>query len=504
MKLKKIHMFEDIAAIRKKNPKKKICLSFGTFDHIDFSTFNHLQSAKKQCDLLVILVSTNTTHLQQKSTHKNIQKKAHVLAELGFVDHVVIYPFEDAVKAIKILKPQILVRHSSYRDPHSDFKGYLKAEEEALRECHGKIIYTEDPFLESSNDNLLNWHSTQIQAIKKAKQELKQYPLESFFEKLSKTRVLVVGEPIVDTYIFCETEGISSKSPSISVRYRSEENYPGGSIAIARHLSALGCQVTLYIPYGGESYFKQLLHNTVSPNINIETYLVPNTATPRKTRYLVSLKNQRIFEMTHLEDNLWKHHSPKNFIEKMQKLNDQHEVVLFSDFGHGLFEGDVLKAANKLKNFKGLNVQTNSSNYGYNPFTKHQNSHYLSLDERECRIATHDRLTPICDLAEMSTLKLIHSEAAITLGSTGSAYFDKKKIKYFCPGFFKEVIDTVGAGDAYFALTTLLFYHKAPSFLIPYLGNCFAGLKTRILGNKEPVTQESFRKFINYLSRSVS
>ncbi len=501
---RKIYAFEDIARIRAAHPKKKICLSFGTFDHIDFSTFNHLQTAKKQCDLLVILVSNMETRtLSPKSSLQQIQKKAHMLSELGFVDAVILYPFEDAVKAIKILKPQILVRHSSYRDPQSDFRGYLKSEEEALRECRGKVIYTEDPFHDSPQSNLLNWHSTQIKAIQKAKKELRKYPLDPFFDKLSKTRVLVVGEPIVDTYIFCETEGISSKSPSISARYRSEENYPGGSLAIARHLAALGCQVTLFIPYGGEAYFKQLLHNTVSSNINIETYLVPNTATPRKTRYLVTLKNQRIFELTNLEDNLWKHHAPRPFIDKMERLNEQHDLVILSDFGHGLFEGDVLKAANRLKNFKSLNVQTNSSNYGFNPFTKHYGYNYLSLDERECRIASHDRLTPICDLAESSILKLIHSESAITLGSTGSAYFDKDKNKYFCPGFFKEVVDTVGAGDAYFALTTLLVYHKATPFLIPYLGNGFAGLKTRILGNKEPVSRESFRKFINYLSRSV-
>ncbi|QQR81163.1 MAG: hypothetical protein IPJ69_03210 [Deltaproteobacteria bacterium] len=503
--MKKIYSFKNISSIRKAHPKKKICLSFGTFDQIDFSTFNHLQTARKQCDLLVLLVAeTTTSQHYQKLSPQQIEKKAQMLSELGFVDAVVIYPFEDAVKAIQALKPQILVRHSSYRSPQSDFRGYLKAEEEALREFHGKIVYTEDPFQESSNNNILNWHSTQIQAIKRGKQELRHYSLESFFEKMAKTRVLIVGEPIVDTYVFCETEGISSKSPSISARYRSEENYPGGSLAIARHLSALGCQVTLFIPYGGESYFKQLLHNTVSPSINIETYLVPNTATPRKTRYLVSLKSQRIFELTQLEDNLWKHHSPEGFIKKMESLNEQHDLVLLSDFGHGLFEGPVLKAANKMRNFKGINVQTNSSNFGFNPFTKHHKYNYLSLDERECRMASHDRLTPICDLAEQTVQKLVKTSCAVTLGQAGSAYFDSQKTKYFCPGFFKEVIDTVGAGDAYFALTTLLHYHKARPFLIPYLGNCFAGLKTRILGNKEAVSQESLSKFISYLSRSVS
>jgi sugar/nucleoside kinase (ribokinase family) len=77
----------------------------------------------------------------------------------------------------------------------------------------------------------------------------------------------------------------------------------------------------------------------------------------------------------------------------------------------------------------------------------------------------------------------------VTLGTEGSLYFDPVGNSYKCPTFFRDVIDSTGAGDAYFALTSALVYMETPQSLIPFLGNCCAGLKTMILGNKHAVSK---------------
>ena len=68
-------------------------------------------------------------------------------------------------------------------------------------------------------------------------------------------------------------------------------------------------------------------------------------------------------------------------------------------------------------------------------------------------------------------------------------YYDEDGSAYRCPIFFEDIIDTTGAGDAFLALTSLLVQQKVDSVLIPFLGNCIAGLKTRIVGNKKPVSK---------------
>ena len=79
--------------------------------------------------------------------------------------------------------------------------------------------------------------------------------------------------------------------------------------------------------------------------------------------------------------------------------------------------------------------------------------------------------------------------ASMTLGPEGSMFINKDGNQYKSPVFFKDVIDTTGAGDAFFAITSLLVYMDANPNLIPFIGNCHAGLKTRIIGNKKVVSK---------------
>jgi len=136
-----------------------------------------------------------------------------------------------------------------------------------------------------------------------------------------------------------------------------------------------------------------------------------------------------------------------------------------------------------------LNVQTNSGNFGFNPFTKHAHFDYLSIDERECRLAVHDRLTPAPELASQAAKNIVKKPCSITLGTHGASYFDGQGSEFNCPSFFSDVVDTTGAGDAYFAITALMSKLKVAPALVPFVGNCFAGLKTRIIGNKSAVAK---------------
>jgi bifunctional ADP-heptose synthase (sugar kinase/adenylyltransferase) len=185
----------------------------------------------------------------------------------------------------------------------------------------------------------------------------------------------------------------------------------------------------------------------------------------------------------------------------LEKLAAAYDLVIVADYGHGMFEGEVLKCLENLGRFVALNVQTNSGNFGFNPFTKHRHYNYISIDERECRVGTHDRLTPIETLARNAVGTVISSTASVTIGSSGSLYYAADGVEHLCPCFFKDVVDTTGAGDAYFAITSLLAYLQAPDPLIPFLGNCFAGLKTRIIGNKSAVSKVDLVKTVQSILR---
>ena len=245
----------------------------------------------------------------------------------------------------------------------------------------------------------------------------------------------------------------------------------------------------MLITHGGEPYFEELLKSSMDPEVRMHAYPTPGVPTPRKTRYLTPFRTQIMFEVVNLRADQWMHADPRPFADRLRELAAGHDLTIVADFGHGMFEGPMIGALDRVPGFIAMNVQTNSGNFGFNPFTKHRRFDYLSIDERECRLALHDRFSPVEDLVRKAVAQHVKKESSVTLGTAGSLYFDKDGREHACPTFFRDVVDTVGAGDAYFAVTSLLAKAGAPGPLVPFIGNCFAGLKTRIIGNKSAVSK---------------
>jgi bifunctional ADP-heptose synthase (sugar kinase/adenylyltransferase) len=73
--------------------------------------------------------------------------------------------------------------------------------------------------------------------------------------------------------------------------------------------------------------------------------------------------------------------------------------------------------------------------------------------------------------------------------------FNKGEISK-APILIDTVKDTVGAGDALFAITSLFVYGKANNDLLPFVANCAGGIAANIIGNKESVTRDKLESFI--------
>ena len=65
------------------------------------------------------------------------------------------------------------------------------------------------------------------------------------------------------------------------------------------------------------------------------------------------------------------------------------------------------------------------------------------------------------------------------------------------PTFADSIVDTTGAGDAFFAITSMLLRAGCPDVMIPFVGNVYAGLKTKIIGNKQAVPKAHLMKAIS-------
>lgn len=445
----------------KLDAKLKVVLCHGCFDVIHMGHIKYLEAAKKHGDYLIVtLTSDRFVNKGPGRPYFSEQQRKQMLEAIAIVDEVHIIDGPTALPALERFRPDFYVKGSDYRDFTKDATGEIENEKEAVEAYGGKLAFTDEETFSSStliNKFFAPWTDQQKKIIEAVNASGGIEYIRHLLEKVSPLKVFLVGEPILDIYRFCNPEGISSKSPTISARFQYEEKYYGGSWAIENHLKDF-CKV-----------------------IRADSCIGP---VPKKIRYISTSNQQRIFEVTEIDELKWK---------KEIQIPKESDMLLVADFGHGLCEGEVLNQIEDhgygFNEFKAINVQSNSSNFGFNVFQKYYSWTYLCLDVREARLALHDRFSPPIDM-----LKRIEGpNVGLTLGPNG-AYLEQKGALHHSPAFSDKVVDATGAGDAYFALTSVLLKAECKAEIIPFLGNVFAGLKTKIIGNKTSVTKAQLLK----------
>lgn len=272
--------------------------------------------------------------------------------------------------------------------------------------------------------------------------------LENLLERVRDFRVLMVGDAIIDEYCYVKPLGKSPKEHIITTQYTHREVFRGGVWAAAKHVEGFCARVD------------------ISCGDLITT----------KRRFVEEERTLKLFEVheTTLTAELSSH----------SDIGD-YDVVIVADFGHGCVGPEMIRALTEEARFLAVNAQTNSANHGFNLITKYPSADYVVIDELEARLAAHDRESPI----EVVIEDLGFERMVVTLGSRGSIGFDGSF--YRAPGSSRGVVDTMGAGDAFFSVTAPLAAAGADMQTLLEAGNAAGAIKCAVVGHRAAVTKEA-------------
>ena len=138
--------------------------------------------------------------------------------------------------------------------------------------------------------------------------------------------------------------------------------------------------------------------------------------------------------------------------------------------------------------------------YLFNYINKYSNADYVVIDEPEFRLAAQDKHTEISNLATTKIHKLIDSDLfVVTMGKKGCLAFKNNKPITKLPAFTNKVIDTVGAGDAFFSITSPFAAVGADLEDICLIGNIAGAMKVEILGHRHFLQKIKILKYIETL-----
>ena len=293
--------------------------------------------------------------------------------------------------------------------------------------------------------------------------------------------------------------GKSAKTPLVVSKYLNHEVYAGGGFAIANHLAGLCDKVQLVTLLGHKDSRKDFILNNLQSNINTIFFYRDDGPTVVKKRYVSQYLNQKLFEVNYLSQEHIDEKCESNIINYLKTEIPKYELVLVSDFGHGIITNKVMQIIEKLSKKIAVNTQTNSANAGYNMITKYHKPNYVCLDELEIRSAIQDKYADMENIVKKIS-KIINTDMLIvTLGKKGSMGIDEKNKINITPIFSSKVIDTVGAGDAFFAFTAPCYASGMPLDLVSFIGNAVGALAVQIVCNKRHVQKHEILEFIHTL-----
>lgn len=484
---------------------RRIVLSHGVFDLVHPGVIRHLDEARRQGDVLVVTVAGDRA-LDEGPARPIFPEalRAESAASLAQVDFVTIIAEATPFETVRLLKPDVLARPQAASGAERQVHQFLFDGQEGA-DLGSTSIYETIGLLTSSAALL---HSFLDVYPEETRLFLREFAHRYSFEDLRRwldsvrdTRVVLIGDAIIDEYHYCLPLGKSGKSPLVVQHYRSHEVFAGGSLAIANHLAGLCKEVSLVAVLGAEDSREEFIRAHLRPNVKPTFFHRPDGPTVIKKRYLDQYLNQKLFEVNYLNTHFIPAELEQEIEGHLTSLLPGFDLALVSDYGHGFLTSGLIRAIERSARHLAVNTQSNGGNVGYNMITKYQRSNFICLDEMEIRWAAQDKESPIEDVVRRMSARLGCDLLISTLGKRGSIGVTRGGETVRTPIFSAKVVDTVGAGDAFFAFTAPCVVRDIPLDLVGFIGNLAGALAVKIVGNRRPVERTELLEFAAALLR---
>lgn len=324
--------------------------------------------------------------------------------------------------------------------------------------------------------------------------------METINLKDKNPNILVIGDLMIDHYLWGSCDRISPEAPVPILKVTNETNVLGGAGNVVNNLKALGANVGVLSVIGDDEIANELKSMLESIDVNNFLVIQKNRETSKKSRLIAS--NQQIIRYDKETTVNIDKSSEDKILELLEKHIKSYDLVLLSDYGKGVLTNSLTKNIISLVNSKNKKVLVDPKGKDY---LKYKNSYLLTPNKKEASLATN---IEICDdkTLQKAILKLKNDYnlevSLITLSEEGIAIFDKElRIK---PTVAREVYDVTGAGDTVlasigFAISCGFDIHKAVSF-----SNLASGVVVGKLGSATATLDEiiEYEKSLNQNSSS--
>lgn len=263
-----------------------------------------------------------------------------------------------------------------------------------------------------------------------------------------KPKLLVIGDLMIDHYLFGSCERISSEAPVQIVKVDSDNVVLGGAGNVVNNLTTLGAQADVISVIGDDTTSGELKTLLKDININMQYLLIQQGRTTSRKSRIIAFQ-QQVVRFDRESTDAISQHSQDYIIQTFKQIISNYDLVLLSDYNKGVLTTDLTQSLINIANKNGKKVLVDPKGANY---SKYQGAYLLTPNKKEASIATNINIKDDASLAQaISQLKLKCNldVSLITMGEEGVAIFDDELRMH--PTNAKEVFDVTGAGDTMIA-----------------------------------------------------
>ena len=471
---------------------KGCVLAFGHFNTIHPGHIRYLRHASGLGDKLVVaLIGDEKTNYAFKQ-----QERAEALCLLGIADAVLLLQADELNEAIEALKPDVLVLGNEYKDKPEIQATLAKQRNQggSLQFHAGEIHYATTDLLSGSERDLRQQRRSLFQSACR-RQGITQEQLLEAVKCWSGTRLIVLGDTIVDQYAACEAIGMSAEAPVVVVRELDHKNFIGGAAVVAAHISALGAKCDFVSVVGIDSTAELVRQELAAQGIGDGLCSDSSRPTTFKKRYVV--ENQKLFRVSRLEEHNLDTDIEDQVINKLRELAPNADGIVISDFVYGVVTPRILNVVQQLaKQHKLLLFGDLQCSSQVGSVTRFEGFSLLCPNEREARLALQDKDSGLEQLSQR-LLQITRSERLVMkLGPEGFIAYDRAKNGQLSsqafPALSVNPLDVAGAGDSLLALFSTGLASGQAMMSTAALACCMAALAVETMGNT-PISADSLR-----------
>ena len=318
-----------------------------------------------------------------------------------------------------------------------------------------------------------------------------QQHIDFLQHNLDKSRILVVGDVMLDRYWFGDVNRISPEAPVPIAKINKMEDRPGGAANVARNIASLGGKVTLLSVVGLDE--PSLVLERLLVEEGVDTVFKKDETISTIVKLRVVAKNQQLIRIDFEEKP--SHEILAEVLDTYSAIVSQHDVIILSDYGKGGLShtAKMIEIARKLG--KTILVDPKGSDY-----SKYTHATIITPNKSEMADAvgnwhTEEELQVKADKLRKE-LKLDY--LLVTRSEEGMTLFADKVHNF--PTFAQEVFDVSGAGDTVIGTLGLMLANGLPMDEAVNLANFAAGIVVAKLGTATVQKDE----LIQHLTKHIS